>query len=275
MKKSSNSIERIEVAVTSKYNMKELSVRYWELLKELVKRDLKIKYRRSILGFCWSVLNPLLFMVVTTALFSTIFKNSIKMFPLYFLAGNLIFNLYAESTVMAQYSIIGNGSLIKKVKIPFQIFPLSKICFSFFNTSFSIIAILIVMIFFKYLPPISILLFPLPLVFVFVFSVGIGLLVSALAVFFRDTIHLYGIFLTVVSYFSAIFYPDTILPEQYRSLLLLNPVYAFIKYLRMIMLDGIIPSLEYHLLCVFYCCLALLIGYYYFNKSKKEFILYI
>ena len=132
MKKSSNSIERIEVAVTSKYNMKELSVRYWELLKELVKRDLKIKYRRSILGFCWSVLNPLLFMVVTTALFSTIFKNSIKMFPLYFLAGNLIFNLYAESTVMAQYSIIGNGSLIKKVKIPFQIFPLSKICFSFF-----------------------------------------------------------------------------------------------------------------------------------------------
>ena len=197
------------------------------------------------------------------------------MFPLYFLAGNLIFNLYAESTVMAQYSIIGNGSLIKKVKIPFQIFPLSKICFSFFNTSFSIIAILIVMIYFKYLPPISILLFPLPIVFVFVFSVGIGLLVSALAVFFRDTIHLYGIFLTVVSYFSAIFYPDTILPEQYRSLLLLNPVYAFIKYLRMIMLDGIIPSLEYHLLCVFYCCLALLIGYYYFNKSKKEFILYI
>lgn len=250
-------------------------MQYWELLKELVKRDLKIKYRRSILGFCWSILNPLLFMIVTTAVFSTIFKNSIKMFPLYFLAGNLIFNFYAESTAMAQFSIIGNASLIKKVKLPSQIFPISKVCFSFFNTSFSLIAIFLVMLYFKYLPPLSFLLLPIPILFVFVFSIGIGMLVAALAVYFRDTVHLYSVFLTVVSYFSAIFYPETILPLEYRHYLLLNPVYAYIKYLRLIMLDGTIPSLEYTMLCLFYSILAVVLGIYYFNKTKKNFILYI
>lgn len=250
-------------------------MQYWELLKELVKRDLKIKYRRSLLGFLWSVLNPLLFMIVTTAVFSTIFKNSIKMFPLYFLCGNLIFNMFAESTSIAQLSIIGNAALIKKVKLPTYIFPISKICYSFFNTSFSLIAILIVMLYFGYLPPVSFSLFAVPLIFTFFFSVGIGIFLSAFAVYFRDTVHLYSVILTVVSYFSAIFYPETIIPVQYRDLLMLNPVYVYIKYLRMIMLDGIVPSFEYNMLCLFYCLFAVGLGMFYFKKSKRDFILYI
>lgn len=248
---------------------------YRELLVELVKRDLKIKYRRSVLGILWSVLNPLLFMCVTTLIFSTVFKSDIAVFPVYFLTGLLIYNLYAESTGLAQVSVIGNASLIKKVKLQVTIFPISKICFSFFNTLFSLIALIIVMVALWYIPPITAIFFFIPIIFVFLFSIGVGLFLAALAVFFRDTLHLYGVFLTVLSYFSAIFYPESIIPANYRHLLLLNPVYAFIKYFRMLMLDGVFPSLEYNLLCCMYCLISLGVGYYYFEKKKHKFILYV
>ena len=145
-------------------------IKYYDLLIALLLRDIKIKYKRSILGFAWSILNPLLMMIVMSIVFSTIFKTDIKNFPMYLITGQVIFTFFSEATNMAMMSIIGNGGLIKKVYIPKYIFPLSKVMFSFTNMLFSLIAVVIVAIATKLPITPAILLFPLPLIYVFIFS---------------------------------------------------------------------------------------------------------
>lgn len=248
---------------------------YKYLLSELVKRDIKIKYRRSVLGMFWSVLNPLFFIGITYVVFSTIFKSSIKNFPLYAMTGQLIFSFFVESTSMAMTSIIGNGSLIKKVYIPKYIFPISRVLSSFVNTGFSLIALLIVIIITKADIYWTYILMPIPFIFIFIFSLGISLILSSLAVFFRDMIHLYTVFTTMMMYLTAIYYPLEIIPENIRGYFEYNPIYKFIKYFREILLYGQIPSLLDTLTCFSISILTLIIGIYIFQKKENEFILYV
>ena len=250
-------------------------VKYYDLLIELVLRDIKVKYKRSVLGFAWSILNPLLMMIVMSIVFSTIFRSDIKNFPMYLITGQVIFSFFSEATNSAMLSIIGNGGLIKKVYIPKYIFPLSKVMFSFSNMIFSLVAVVIVAIATKLPITPAILLFPLPLIYVFVFSLGIGLLLASYAVFFRDLLHLYGIILLIWTYLTPIFYPITILPPNIRLLLKFNPLYVFISNFREIVLYGNVPSLFSNLLCIAYAILALIIGTLAFRRTKDKFIFYI
>ena len=250
-------------------------VKYYDLLIELVLRDIKVKYKRSVLGFAWSILNPLLMMIVMSIVFSTIFRSDIKNFPMYLITGQVIFSFFSEATNSAMMSIIGNGGLIKKVYIPKYIFPLSKVMFSFSNMIFSLVAVIIVAIATKLPITPAILLFPLPLIYVFVFSLGIGLLLASYAVFFRDLLHLYGIILLIWTYLTPIFYPITILPPSIKLLLKFNPLYVFISNFREIVLYGNVPSLFSNLLCIAYAILALIIGTLAFRRTKDKFIFYI
>ncbi|HFL3605258.1 TPA: ABC transporter permease [Clostridioides difficile] len=250
-------------------------LKYKELLFELVKRDIKIKYRRSVLGILWSILNPLLFMGVMTMIFSVVFKSNIKNFPIYFLCGQILFTFFSEATSFAQSAVIDNASLIKKVYLPKYIFPLSKVCSSMVNLSFSFIAILVIMLLLQYKPPATSLLFFIPIVYIFMFTLGISLIISSLAVFFRDTVHIYSIFLTILSYFSAVFYPVEIIPVQYRGLISLNPIYLFIKYFRTLFIEGSVPNIDFNILCFSYSAIAIIVGYIIFKKSENKFILYI
>ncbi len=248
---------------------------YRELLFELVKRDLKIKYRRSSLGIIWSVLNPLLFMVITTIIFSTMFKNQIENFPIYFLSGQVMYAFFAESTGLAQMGLIQNGSLIKKVYTPKYIFPLSKICFSLVNTSFSLIAVLIIIIIMGYDLPLTSTLFFIPVILIFLFSIGIGLLLSTLTVFYRDILHIYGVFLSLLSFFSATFYPIEIIPATFRGMVEYNPVYVFINYFRVLVLYGQLPDFKLNALAITYTVLSLLIGYKVYKKNENKIVLFI
>ena len=250
-------------------------VKYYDLLIELVLRDIKVKYKRSVLGFAWSILNPLLMMIVMSIVFSTIFRSDIKNFPMYLITGQVIFSFFSEATNSAMMSIIGNGGLIKKVYIPKYIFPLSKVMFSFSNMIFSLVAVVIVAIATKLPITPAILLFPLPLIYVFIFSLGVGLLLASYAVFFRDLLHLYGIILLIWTYLTPIFYPITILPPNIRLLLKFNPLYVFISNFREIVLYGNVPSLFSNLLCIAYAILALIIGTLAFRRTKDKFIFYI
>ena len=171
--------------------------KYKDLLFELVLRDIKIKYKKSILGVLWSVLNPLLMMIVLTIVFSEIFKSSINNFPLYLITGQVIFNFFSEATNMSMVSILGNGSLIKKVYIPKYIFPLSKTVFGLVNLIFSLIAVIIVFLFTKQSIGIATIFIPISLFYTFLFSFGIGLILASTAVFFRDMLHLYGVLLII------------------------------------------------------------------------------
>ena len=250
-------------------------IKYYDLLIALLLRDIKIKYKRSILGFAWSILNPLLMMIVMSIVFSTIFKTDIKNFPMYLITGQVIFSFFSEATNTAMTSIISNGGLIKKVYIPKYIFALSKVMFSFTNMLFSLVAVVIVAIATKLPITPAILLFPLPLIYVFVFSLGVGLLLASYAVFFRDLLHLYGILLLIWTYLTPIFYPITILPENVKKVIMFNPMFVYIDNFREIILYGKVPSLSSNLLCICYSLIALLIGTLAFRKTKDKFIFYI
>ena len=161
-------------------------MRYRFLLEDLISRDLKVKYRRSVLGLIWSILNPLLMMLVVTTVFSTILRIQIENFPLYYLTGSLIFNFISEATSAALISIISSAQLIKKVYVPKYIFPLEKTLFSFVNMLFSLIAIVIIMVITPNTPwHWTLVLFPVPLIYALVFAIGLGLILASVNVFFR------------------------------------------------------------------------------------------
>ena len=250
-------------------------LKYKDLLFELVLRDIKVKYKKSVLGVLWSVLNPLLMMIVLTVVFSEVFKSSISNFPLYLITGQVIFNFFSEATNMSMMSVLGNGSLIKKVYIPKYIFPLSKTLFGLVNLVFSLIAVMIVFIFTKQNVGITVVLIPLLLLYIFLFSFGIGLILASTAVFFRDILHLYAILLVIWNYLTPVFYPMEIIPDKYVIFINCNPLTYYVTYFRKILIYNEIPDLNLNLICLFISMISVIVGLVIFKKNQNRFILYV
>ncbi len=255
--------------------MKKYFYSFWnyrELIFELVRRDLKTKYRRSVLGYLWSLLNPLLMMLVISMVFSSIFKNDIPNFPIYLLTGQVCYNFFSEATNLSMGSILNNGQLIKKVYVPKYILPLARCMSSFVNLIFSLLAILIVMVVTKTPVTMVVLLAPLPLIYMFIFAAGIGMILSVLAVYFRDVVHLYGVVLLAWMYFTPIFYPINILPNP--EWMNLNPLYHIITCFRNIILNGTIFPFEHHLISISIALATLAIGLLFFKFRQDDFIIH-
>ena len=248
--------------------------RYKGLLMQLVSRDLKIKYRRSVLGYLWSLLNPLLMMLVLAAVFGALLRPNIPNFTIYLLTGQVMFNFFSESTNLAMGSIVSSASLIRKVYIPKYLFPLSKIAFSFVNLLFSLLAVVLMLIITQTPITWTILAFPLPLIYMAIFATGMGMLLSALTVFFRDIMHLYGVLLQAWMYLTPIIYDLAIIPEEYQFLMNANPLYHYVTCFREIVMNGTFPGLKTHLYCLFFALVALIIGVWVFYKKQDRFILY-
>lgn len=247
----------------------------WFILTSLVSKDFKLKYRRSVLGVFWSVLNPFLMMCVLTAVFSFVFRFDIENFPLYLILGTTLFSLMGDSTTSAMYSITESSSLIKKIRIEKLLFPTEKVVFQLINYCLSLIAVAVVMIYFQVTPTLNLLFLPLLLFYVLLFSAGLGYLISALVVFFRDIGHLWSVIITAWTYATPLFYPISILPEWMQGIMNFNPMYHYVTYIRDIALWGITPSLEQNLICLAMGVVALVIGYAVFRKLEKKFILYV
>ncbi len=248
------------------------------VLRQLVSKDFKLKYRRSALGVAWSVLNPLMMMIIMAAVFTRLMgraDDSIPNFPLYIIIGNTAFNLMSDATSRGLTSIIDASSLLKKVKINRWVFPVQKVLFSVVNYVFSLVAVILVMIFFRYEPSIYIL-YLIPGVFMLsVFCVGLSLLLSCAAVFFRDIIHLWSVFLTAWIYLTPMFYSIMILPEWLQELERFNPMYLYLTYLRDALLMRQAPSLELTLGCAGFAAGMLVVGLFVFRRHESKFILYI
>ena len=254
--------------------MKEI-FEYRALLIELVKRDIKKKYRRSVLGILWSMLNPFLTMLIMAMVFSSFFKFAIANFPVYLLTGQLIFNFYSEATGTAMGSILENASLIKKVYVPKHIFPIAKVLSSCVNFVLSLPGLILVIVITKAPIKSSVLFSIIPVIYVLFFCLGVGLLLASVAVYFRDMFHLYGVLLTAISYLTPLFYPKEIVPKEYMFLIDLNPMVYFVDLFRDMVYYGKIPTLDEHLNCIFIIIIALFIGVVTFNMNKKKFILHI
>ncbi len=250
-------------------------VKYRCLLMDLVSRDLKTKYRRSVLGIFWSVLNPLLMMLVLTAVFSQIFRFDIQDFPVYYLTGYLMFNFVSEATNFSMTSIIGASGLIKKVYIPKILFPLEKCLFSLVNFAFSLIAAVIVFLIVGVMPSWTMLLFFVPVLYMFIFNFGFGLILATMNTFFRDVGYLYSVFVTLWMYLTPIIYPISALPGWMQGIVRVNPLYHYVEYFRSVTLYGTLPSLGDNLICIAYSLIFLFIGVIVFQKKQNKFIFYV
>lgn len=247
-------------------------LKYKDLFLELVIKDIKLKYRNSILGVFWSMLNPLLMMVVLSIVFMALFRNDIPNFPLYVLIGRILYHFFSESTGFAMDSINTNSQLIRKVYVPKYYFPLSRICSSFITSIVGFIPIILVMailgIPFRWIN----LLFFIPLIYLLGISAGIGLLLSAVNVFFQDVKHFYSIVLLVLMYMTPIFYPVSIIPDKYMPIIMLNPLYSVVEIFRDIVMYGVISDPLLHLLSIFYMLFYGILGLLVFYKTQDRFI---
>lgn len=250
------------------------------ILKQLVTKDFKRKYRRSVLGIAWSVLNPLMMMIVMSVVFSFVFRADIENYPLYLILGNITFSFMSESTSQALMSFIDAAPLLKKVRVSRFVFPVQKVLFALVNFTFSLVAVALVMLWFRVVPTWHIIWLPVCLFLLVLFCSGIGLIVGSLAVFFRDVVHLWSVILTAWTYLTPIFWVPTQLaangaPTWVMSIVELNPMYGFVTFMRDIFLWNQNPSMQTLGLCVFWAVIMLGIGILVFRKTQHKFILYI
>ena len=249
--------------------------KYRFLIRQLVSRDFKTKYKRSILGMFWSFLNPLLTMAVQYFVFSTIFKSDIPNYPAYLLIGIVSFNFFSEACGMALTSVLGNASLITKVYVPKYVYPLTRVMSSVVNLGISLIPLLLVCLFTGVRFEKSAVLAVFFLLCIIFFTYGMSLLLSASMVFFRDTQFLWSVLSMIWMYATPIFYPESILPESFRFVLDVNPMYYFIQNIRMCILNGLSPEPTAYLQCMLIALGMLLVGSLVFRKTQDRFILYL
>lgn len=248
------------------------------VVRQLVSKDFKLKYRRSVLGIAWSVLNPLLMMCVQAVVFTQLMKrhdDTIPNFPIYLILGNTAWNLMADATRQGMQSIIHAQSLLKKVRINRWVFPVQKVLFSVVNYAFSLLAVAVVMLFFGWRLGRWALLVPLGVLYLTIFCIGLSLLLSSLAVFFRDVIHLWGVVLTAWMYLTPLFYSIKILPDWMKVVMKFNPMYQYVTFIRRCLLWKMNPGLMTHGACIIFALLSLAIGYAVFRKTEDRFILFI
>ena len=249
--------------------------RYRFLIKQLVSRDFKSKYKRSVLGMFWSFLNPLLTMLVQFFVFSNFFSNDTKNYPVYLLVGVICFNFFKEASDMCLVSISGNASLINKVYVPKYIFPLSRAMSSMINLGFSLLPLLIVSILMGIRLHKSFFLMFFFLICLVIFSLGVGMFLSAIMVFFRDTQFLWSVISQIWLYATPIFYPAEIIPEKYRFIVRFNPLYHFIGNARKCLIDGVSPEPRAYIYCLIFAAISLFFGSFVFKKTQDEFTLYL
>jgi ABC-2 type transport system permease protein/lipopolysaccharide transport system permease protein len=246
--------------------------KYSYLLTVLIKRDIKKKYKGSILGIFWSLLNPLLHMIVLTVIFSMLFIRKIDNFPLYIVSGRLIFGFFTQGTTSAMNSIISSAPLIKKVYMPKYIIVLAKVTSAFIIFLISLIDLLFVVLITKAHFSIYFLLTPVYLLLLLLFVTGVGLLLATIATFFRDMTHLYSVITLIIMYMSAIFYPPEIVPENLQIIFLFNPVFHFIEGFRSLVYFNTLPSLSNLLYCSIVSIVFMVFGSYVFIKNQDKFI---
>lgn len=262
------------------YNFKK----YQFLMYQLISRDFKVKYKRSVLGVLWSLLYPILMMTVMAIVFSQMFKFQVEgiNYLVYLMTGIIMWQYFSEASNTAMTSVVSNFALISKVYIPKYIFPLSKCLFvgiNFILTLIPWIGLIILTQFGLGTYPASInwyyLLLPYIFFFFFLFTVGVGMLLSCVSVFLRDIFYIYGIILTIWNYFTPVFYSIEILPKSLQALFQFNPLYQFLTAARSIVLYGARPSITTLIILALIGIGTLALGAIVFKKNQDKFIYYI
>lgn len=255
--------------------MLEKIKRYQFLFTELVKRDFTKKYKRTMLGMAWSILSPMMTLTIMWLVFSNFFGNNMDHYVVYLFSGQLVFAYFTDSTNLSMNALVGNAGIFTKVNVPKYLFLLSQNVSSLINFGLTLLlffgfaAIDGVTFTWKFLCLIY------PITCLVAFNVGMGMILSALFVFFRDMQYLWGVITQLLMWMSAIFYTIEGFSYKIQMAFLANPLYLYIRYFRKIVLDGVIPTLQFHLLGAAYALIALAIGTYVYRKYNHEFLYYV
>ena len=250
-------------------------MRYRFLLMELVKKGIRLKYRRSYLGIVWSLVEPLLTMIVLTIVFGTLLGEHTRDFPVYILSGRLLYDVFSKGTKGALKSIRQNASMIKKVYVPKYLYPISSVLFNFVIFLISLVVLAAVALFLGVYPTIYLVQAIVPLAILLILTLGVGLILSSVAVFFRDIEYLWTVALMLIMYTCAIFYKAKVIIEAGVGWILeINPLYCIISCFRNAMF-GEVMNMQYLAYSAVFSLVSLLVGLFVFYKKQDEFILHL
>jgi ABC-type polysaccharide/polyol phosphate export permease len=257
--------------------MREL-YRYRDLIFALVSRELKVRYRRSAIGFLWTMLQPLLMMLVLNVVFSSIFRIQMVYgnYAVYALAGVLFWNFFSQSIVASMNSLRGNALLLRKLPIPREVFPLATVISGVINLCLAIVPLLAILLVTGHPFTPALLFLPVAILLAAVFTLGAGLLLSPLAVFFSDVVEMIGVLLSILMYLTPVFYPMSILENTpYISWVRFNPVRSILEVFRDPIYQGEVPPLTHLTVCLGIALAALAIGAFVFRRSSDRIPFYI
>jgi len=250
-------------------------LKYQFLFEELVKRDFKKKYKRTVLGMAWSVLSPLLTLLVMRLVFTQFFGRTTSHYTIYLFCGNLVFSYFNESTSQGMTSLVSNAGIFTKVNVPKYLFLFSKNVQTLINFGLTLCVFFMFCVIDQIAFTWKFVCFLYPIVMLMLFNIGVGLILSALFVFFKDIQYLWSVFTMLLMYMSAIFYTIDGYPPMIRNLFLLNPVYLFIRYFRKIVIEATIPTVYFHLLLLADVIVVLGIGCWIYKKDNHKFLYYV
>jgi len=260
--------------LSSLVRMREI-LRYRDLVLALVARELKVRYRRSTIGFLWTMLQPLLMMLVFSVVFSKLFRFPIDNYPVYALAGILFWNFFSQSIVSSMNSLRGNAQLLQKLPVPKAVFPIATVVSGVVNLLFALVPMLAILVYREHRLSAALLFLPVSILLATIFTLGAGLLLSPLAVFFSDTVELIGVLLTVLMYLTPLFYPIGALHGLAYTLVRFNPVRSVLEVFRDPIYNHKVPPLSHLSVSLGIALLALAIGAYAFRKSSDRIPFYV
>ncbi len=249
--------------------------KYRFLLSRLIKRDFIQKYKKTTFGVLWSVLNPLCEFFTLMLVFQNMFGRDTPHFTTYLILGVLIYSYYTNATTQGMQSLLYNGSIINKIKLPTWLFPLSKNISATLNFLITGLVVIVFMVIDNITFTWKLVFLLYPFILLFFFNMGLSLILSSMYVFFKDTSYFYGIFNRLLYFCCAIFWTVDRFPENARQFLKINPIYDFIYYARTVVIDAQIPSMGMHLLLLGYTLVVFVIGLIVYNCNKKKFIFYL
>ena len=250
-------------------------IKYRELIRNLVSKQLKVRYKRSVLGLLWALLYPLLMMVVMNIVFSTIFQSSLPNFPVYLLSGIVLWNFFSQTTMDGANTILTNVNIIKKIYVPKGVFSVATVLSGLVHLALALIPLLVIAVVTGTRLTISLLFLPVSVLLVSVFILGVSLALAAIAVFFNDILYIYQVLLTALMFMTPIFYPASIVPSRYVPVLRLNPMYYFLECFRLPIYEGSIPSAEMVAFAALAAVIALLAGWWLFSRNQNAFVYYL
>lgn len=255
-------------------NLRYKVLTYHFVFSELMKRDFKTKYKRSVLGILWSMLAPLFTLLVMDFVFGSFFGRGAAHYTIYLFTGIVVMTYYSQATNSGMGALVNNASIFSKVNVPKYLFLFSNIASSSINFGLTLILYFIFVIGDGLSIHWNYILLIFPLFCLILTVIGVSMILSALFVFFKDIQYLYGVFMTALNYCTPIFYTPDILGDM-AYIFYVNPLFLFMNYIREIVIYSRIPSLEYHVACFVYSLVLLLMGFFVYKKYNYKFLYYV